>query len=356
MAGLELLSDQGYRLDGRKASELRKVQARMSVFAQADGSAYLEQGNTKALAVVYGPHETRGSRSKSLHDRAVINCQFSMATFSTAERKRRPHGDRKSSEMSLHLKQTFEAAVLTELYPRSQIDIYVKAIDRLRPYLVDKIIAERHFDYLRSKKILTREDTEEISCRTTRGRRTSKLLDILAENPRGLDMLIESIKWGRTLNFIIAKITDEVQRVKNERLEALKAGSSANSGYSITKGATNDFSKMDSDYDKYSTICYHPEGEGSQSSSVATGSFNLRYGSGRVNEALSVCEGTGSMNVPSNISSSLPKPGDPGAPALPEELDIDVQDLDAAVCGSTGSSGDANFQPLRSRSLSPHIS
>lgn len=59
MAGLELLSDQGYRLDGRKAPELRKVQARMSVFAQADGSAYLEQGNTKALAVVYGPHEVR---------------------------------------------------------------------------------------------------------------------------------------------------------------------------------------------------------------------------------------------------------------------------------------------------------
>lgn len=49
-----------------------------------------------------------------------------MATFSTAERKRRPHGDRKSTEMSLHLKQTFEAAVMTQLYPRSQIDIYVK--------------------------------------------------------------------------------------------------------------------------------------------------------------------------------------------------------------------------------------
>lgn len=68
----------------------------------------------------------RGSRSRMRHDRAVINCQYSMATFSTAERKRRPHGDRKSTEMSLHLKQTFEAAVMTQLYPRSQIDIYVK--------------------------------------------------------------------------------------------------------------------------------------------------------------------------------------------------------------------------------------
>nr|XP_033788899.1 exosome complex component RRP41 [Geotrypetes seraphini] len=128
MAGLELLSDQGYRLDGRKAVELRKIRARMGVFAQADGSAYIEQGNTKALAVVYGPHEIRGSRSKALHDRAVVNCQYSMATFSTGERKRRPHGDRKSSEMTLHLKQTFEAAILTQLYPRSQIDIYVQIL------------------------------------------------------------------------------------------------------------------------------------------------------------------------------------------------------------------------------------
>ncbi|KAM4705639.1 exosome complex component RRP41 [Rhinophrynus dorsalis] len=128
MAGLELLSDQGYRVDGRKAGELRKIQARMGVFAQADGSAYIEQGNTKALAVVYGPHEIRGSRSKMLHDRAVVNCQYSMATFSTGERKRRPHGDRKSSEMTLHLKQTFEAAILTQLYPRTQIDIYVQIL------------------------------------------------------------------------------------------------------------------------------------------------------------------------------------------------------------------------------------
>ncbi|KAL2097248.1 hypothetical protein ACEWY4_006455 [Coilia grayii] len=128
MAGLELLSDQGYRLDGRKSTELRKIQARMGVFDQADGSAYLEQGRTIALAVVYGPHDVRGSRAKIQHDRAVINCQYSMATFSTAERKRRPHGDRKSTEMSLHLKETFEAAILTHLYPRSQIDIYVKIL------------------------------------------------------------------------------------------------------------------------------------------------------------------------------------------------------------------------------------
>ncbi|XP_075599147.1 exosome complex component RRP41 isoform X3 [Balearica regulorum gibbericeps] len=110
MAAPELLSDEGYRADGRRPAELRKVRARMGVFAQADGSAYIEQGNTKALAVVYGPHE------------------YSMATFSTGERRRRPHGDRQAGELALHLKQTFEAAILTRLYPRSQIDIYVQIL------------------------------------------------------------------------------------------------------------------------------------------------------------------------------------------------------------------------------------
>lgn len=84
----------------------------------------------------------RGSRSKALHDQALVNCQYSMATFSTGERKRRPHGDRKSSEMTLHLKQTFDAAILTQLYPRSQIDIYVQV--RRAPVTVAGARAHTH--------------------------------------------------------------------------------------------------------------------------------------------------------------------------------------------------------------------
>ena len=74
MAGLELLSDQGYRVDGRRAGELRKIQARMGVFAQADGSAYIEQGNTKALAVVYGPHEASGRARAGLPPGRAEKC------------------------------------------------------------------------------------------------------------------------------------------------------------------------------------------------------------------------------------------------------------------------------------------
>ena len=63
MSGMTMLSDQGLRLDGRRPGELRKVSCKLGVFSQADGSAYIEQGNTKVLAAVYGPHEVGQIRS-----------------------------------------------------------------------------------------------------------------------------------------------------------------------------------------------------------------------------------------------------------------------------------------------------
>lgn len=126
MSHQDLISDQGLRLDGRRATELRRIRCRLGVFSQPDGSAYLEQGNTKVLAAVYGPHQA--SAKKSNHEEVVVNCQYSMATFSTGERKRRPRGDRKSQEMTIHLQQTLSAAIMTELYPRSQIDVYIEVL------------------------------------------------------------------------------------------------------------------------------------------------------------------------------------------------------------------------------------
>lgn len=50
-------SQGGLRVDGRRALELRQIRMRMGVFGQADGSAYIEHGNTKVLATVYGPRQ-----------------------------------------------------------------------------------------------------------------------------------------------------------------------------------------------------------------------------------------------------------------------------------------------------------
>ncbi|XP_063728527.1 exosome complex component RRP41-like [Symsagittifera roscoffensis] len=124
---MELIGLHGFRQDGRHCDELRKINCKLGVLPQADGSAVFEVGNTKVMAAVYGPHEPSSVlRHKVPHDRALLNCVFSMATFSTTERKKRPTGDKRSQSFSINLKQAFDSVVLTHLYPRSQIDLYVQ--------------------------------------------------------------------------------------------------------------------------------------------------------------------------------------------------------------------------------------
>ncbi|NXE33003.1 BCL10 protein, partial [Ptilorrhoa leucosticta] len=217
-----------------------------------------------------------------------------------------------------------------------------QALERMRPYLCDKIIAERHFDYLRSKKILTREDTEEISARSSSRKKTGKLLDYLAENPKGLDTLIESIRRERTQNFLLQKITDVVLKVKNEKLEALK-GLSCSTCMTSLYGGTNNLSRSFSDESNFldktkgkdSTQTHHPEEDYSTAafvSAVSLYSMNLP-----------IAEMGNSQS--SVLSAALPGPGDPGAPPLPPELQ-DQQE----PCTS---SSDNCFLPLRSRSVQP---
>ncbi|XP_054422897.1 B-cell lymphoma/leukemia 10 isoform X2 [Pteronotus mesoamericanus] len=155
------------------------------------------------------------------------------------------------------------------------------ALENLRVYLCEKIIAERHFDHLRAKKILSREDTEEISCRTSSRKRAGKLLDYLQENPKGLDTLVESIRREKTQNFLIQKITDEVLKLRNIKLEHLK-GLKCSNCEPFPDGATNSFTRSNSNETNFSekrrtsTIMYHPEGESSTAPFFSTdSSLNL---------------------------------------------------------------------------------
>ena len=109
---MELIGLHGFRQDGRHCDELRKINCKLGVLPQADGSAVFEVGNTKVMAAVYGPHEPSSVlRHKVPDDRALLNCVFSMATFSTTERKKRPTGDKRSQSFSINLKQAFDSVV-----------------------------------------------------------------------------------------------------------------------------------------------------------------------------------------------------------------------------------------------------
>ncbi|KAL7749062.1 Exosome non-catalytic core component [Sorochytrium milnesiophthora] len=125
MPRVEILSPEGLRVDGRRPNDLRKISSKVGVISLADGSAYLEMGNTKVLAAVYGPRE---SHSRTAHDRAFVHVEFTEATFSKSERKRIRKMDRKNLEIASQIRDTFESVIKTDLYPRSTIDIYLQIL------------------------------------------------------------------------------------------------------------------------------------------------------------------------------------------------------------------------------------
>ena len=127
MSRQEYLSPEGLRLDGRRPGEVRRVRCRLGVLARADGSAMYEQGNTRVMAAVYGPREVT-NRMEALPDRALIKAELSSASFSASERKGKLRHDRRANELALLVQEAFEAAVLVQLFPNSQIDIFLQIL------------------------------------------------------------------------------------------------------------------------------------------------------------------------------------------------------------------------------------
>lgn len=125
--GLEYISLDGLRIDGRRPSEVRKIRCALGSLSRADGSAYFEQGNTRVLAAVYGPREPP-MRGDVEHDKAIIKCEFSTALFASGTRRHTWKGDRKSTAAAIMVRKVFEAVVLVGSYPRSQIDIYIQIL------------------------------------------------------------------------------------------------------------------------------------------------------------------------------------------------------------------------------------
>lgn len=89
------------RLDGRRWNELRRLNAQISTQVSADGSSYLEMGNTKVICTVTGPAEVGGGRrggggggGGGDDERATIEVDVQIAGFSGVERRKKTKGDR----------------------------------------------------------------------------------------------------------------------------------------------------------------------------------------------------------------------------------------------------------------------
>ncbi|KAI0026621.1 ribosomal protein S5 domain 2-type protein [Vararia minispora EC-137] len=123
---IEILNDASLRSEGRRPTELRAPTFEVVPGGadSADGSASASMGLTSVRVEVFGPREGR-SRAQTLHDRASVNVEVVWVAFGEAGRRRRGRGDRRVAELTSSLRDTFQPAILTALYPRAQIDIHV---------------------------------------------------------------------------------------------------------------------------------------------------------------------------------------------------------------------------------------
>ncbi len=122
----KLIDDKGLRIDGRRLDQLRPIKLEVGLLDKADGSAYIEQGKNKILVAVFGPREAH-PKHIALPDRAVIRCRYHMAPFSVDERKS-PAPSRREMELSKVIRESLEPVVLTDLYPRTMIDLFVEVL------------------------------------------------------------------------------------------------------------------------------------------------------------------------------------------------------------------------------------
>lgn len=121
-----LFKEDGKRTDDRTLDELRPIRIKVGVLSNAQGSAYIEQGRNKIIAAVYGPKEAL-PKHISLPDRCVLRCRYHMAPFSTSDRKS-PAPSRREIELSMVLRNALEPLVMTSLFPRTVIDIFIEVL------------------------------------------------------------------------------------------------------------------------------------------------------------------------------------------------------------------------------------
>ncbi|KAH8646497.1 exosome complex exonuclease RRP41 [Tricladium varicosporioides] len=122
------------RLDGRRWNELRRLTAQISTLPSADGSSYLEMGNTKVICTVTGPSDSNLARqggggggstgAGGSTTGASVEVVIGVAGFAGVDRKktRGGRGD-KISELQTTIQQTFTPHLFTHLYPHSLITI-----------------------------------------------------------------------------------------------------------------------------------------------------------------------------------------------------------------------------------------
>ena len=123
---LVLLDSNGIRCDGRKIDEPRKITIKVGVLENANGSAYIEFGDNKILAGVFGPRDVH-PKHQSNSETGILRVRYHMQPYSVPERKR-PAPSRREIEISKVIKEALLPAVMLESFPRTAVDVFIEIL------------------------------------------------------------------------------------------------------------------------------------------------------------------------------------------------------------------------------------
>ncbi|KAJ3497509.1 hypothetical protein NMY22_g19693 [Coprinellus aureogranulatus] len=110
---------------GRTSGAIRPIFLQPGLIDQANGSAYIETGNTKIACAIYGP---RQSKNVAFHDKGRLNIEVKFAPFS-CPRRRAPIRDAEDRSIAMAIHQAILPSVRLETLPKSTIDIFITVIE-----------------------------------------------------------------------------------------------------------------------------------------------------------------------------------------------------------------------------------
>jgi exosome complex component RRP41 len=114
------------RSDGRAIDEMRPISAKVGVIPNADGSAMWKQGDTIAIAAVYGPKKMHPQHQQN-PTTGQLRCNYHLGSFSVTERAR-PGKNRRSMEIDKIIEWALIPILKIEKFVNNVIDVHIQII------------------------------------------------------------------------------------------------------------------------------------------------------------------------------------------------------------------------------------
>jgi len=104
---------------------LRPIFMKTGAVSQAVGSAYIEINNTKVIAAIYGP---RQSKKAEFTEQGKLWCDFKFAPFAQLQRRKRGQ-DPDERANALQLSEALSVSIQLNKFPKAVLEAYVLVLE-----------------------------------------------------------------------------------------------------------------------------------------------------------------------------------------------------------------------------------